>query len=83
MSNTETRYFNIADHNIKVVFVDNEKNNMSLLRSYFPFLIPPVSDDELLFTMIKKNYYSLRNLDSKISFSMVSSFSGLAVPSAI
>ncbi len=52
MSNTETRYFNIADHNIKVVFVDNEKNNMSLLRSYFPFLIPPVSDDELLFTMI-------------------------------
>ena len=41
MSNTETRYFNIADHNIKVVFVDNEKNNMSLLRSYFPFLIPP------------------------------------------
>ena len=45
---TEIRYFCIAEHNIKVTFVDNTYNNMSLLRSCYPFLIDPVDDDQLL-----------------------------------
>ena len=52
MENKETAYFRIADHYVKLTFNDKTKNNMGLMRSYFPFLTAPVDDDKLLFDMI-------------------------------
>ena len=70
---TETRYFSIADHYIKVVFVDNKYNNMTLLRSCFPFMVDEVDDDKLLLTIVvddtlqpipKEKKEKLRNFES-------------------
>ena len=52
MTPSETRYFCIADHFIKVTFVDTTRNNMSLLRSFFPFLTKPVPDEQVTVSFI-------------------------------
>lgn len=49
MNNQETRYFCIAEHYVKVNFLDTTHNNMYLLRSYYPFLVESAEGHELLF----------------------------------
>lgn len=49
MNNQETRFFCIAEHYVKVNFLDTTHNNMYLLRSYYPFLVESAEGHELLF----------------------------------
>ena len=49
MNNQETRYFCIAEHYVKVNFLDTTHNNMYLLHSYYPFLVESAEGHELLF----------------------------------
>ncbi len=52
MISNETRYFCIAEHHVKVTFVNNKINNMNLMRAYYPFLEDSVNDDELAFELL-------------------------------
>ena len=49
MNNQETRYFCIAEHYVKVNFLDTTHNNMFLMRSYYPFQVESAEGHELLF----------------------------------
>ena len=49
MNNQETRYFCIAEHYVKVNFLDTTHNNMNLMRSYYPFLVESAEGHELLY----------------------------------
>ena len=51
MNNSETRYFSIAEHYVKLTFANREVNNMKLIPSFFPFLCAPVPDEELVLSI--------------------------------
>ncbi len=49
--NTESRIFCIAEHYIKITFIDNRYNNLSLIRSCLPFMVEEAKEP-LLFELV-------------------------------
>lgn len=51
MNNVETRYFCIAEHYMRINFINPEVNSMKLIPSFFPFMCDPVPEDNLVLTV--------------------------------